>query len=128
MTRIEFEKCILEKYDAATDFPWLQHPDYQVFRHKDNQKWFALIMDIPKNKLGLEGTELLNVVNLKCDPIMISSFWRESGVFPGYHMNKNNWLTVALDGSASEDTIRFLLDMSFQLTGKNSRKRQYRPS
>lgn len=30
--------------------------------------------------------------------------------------SKAHWLTVALDGTAKEDTIKFLIDMSFDLT------------
>lgn len=31
-------------------------------------------------------------------------------------MSKTNWITVALDGSVSDDKIKMLLDMSFDLT------------
>ena len=31
-------------------------------------------------------------------------------------MNKAHWLTVALDGSADEEKLKFLLDMSYELT------------
>ena len=31
-------------------------------------------------------------------------------------MNKAHWLTVALDGTVQEETIKFLLDMSYELT------------
>ena len=40
----------------------------------------------------------------------------EPGMFPAYHMNKAHWLTIALDGSAEEGKIKFLLDMSYELT------------
>lgn len=31
-------------------------------------------------------------------------------------MNKENWITVALDGGISDDRIKMLLDMSFEAT------------
>ncbi len=37
-------------------------------------------------------------------------------MFPAYHMNKAHWLTIALDGSAEEEKLKFLLDMSYELT------------
>ena len=37
-------------------------------------------------------------------------------MFPAYHMSKAHWLTVALDGTTDEDKIKFLLDMSYDLT------------
>lgn len=95
-----------------------------VFRHAGNKKWFALIMSVPKEKLGLQGTELLDVVNVKCDSVMIGSLRMERGFFPAYHMNKGNWITIALDHSVDGEKIRLLLDMSYELTApksKNSR-------
>ena len=57
-------------------------------------------MDVPKNKLGLQGTEILDVVDLKCDPILIGSLRKEAGYFPAYHMSKASWITVALETAA----------------------------
>ena len=54
-------------------------------------------MDVPKNKLGLQGEEMLEVVDFKCDPILIGTLREEPGFFPAYHMSKDSWITVALD-------------------------------
>ena len=125
MRRTELEKYIIEAYNTEPDFPWIKYPNYEVFRHISNKKWFALIMDIPKEKLGLSDKGFLSVVNLKCDPIMIGDLLLESGFFPAYHMSKDNWITIALDGSVTDDKIKMLLDISFDLTDvkiKNARK------
>lgn len=42
---------IKKEYHKNPEYPWARYPGYAVFRHSDNQKWFALIMDIPKSKL-----------------------------------------------------------------------------
>ena len=52
-------------------------------------------MDVPKNKLGLQGEEMLEVVDFKCDPILIGTLREEPGFFPAYHMSKDSWITVA---------------------------------
>jgi predicted DNA-binding protein (MmcQ/YjbR family) len=122
MNRTELKQYILSNYNVKSDCPWISSPNHEVFRHSNNRKWFALIMDVPKNKLGLQGTEELNVVNLKCDPILIGSLRNEIGFFPAYHMSKDNWITVALDGSASDDRIKMLLDMSYGATAPKMRK------
>ena len=31
-------------------------------------------------------------------------------------MNKENWVTAALDGSASDEIIKMLIDVSYELT------------
>lgn len=123
MNRNELETFILETYPASADHPWIKYPNYEVFRHSSSQKWFALIMDVPKKKLGLQGEELLCVVNLKCDPLLIGSLLAEEGFFPAYHMSKNSWISIALDGSIPEDKIKALLDMSYQATAPNVRKK-----
>ena len=122
MRRNELEAFIMETYNAQADYPWRKSPNHAVFRHCSNRKWFALIMDVPKNKLGLQGEEPLDVVNLKCDPILIGSLRGEPGFFSAYHMSKDNWITAALDGSASDDKIKMLLDMSYQATAPKVRK------
>lgn len=124
MTRVELERYIDETYNGEKNCPWTKHPDYVVYRHGNNQKWFALVMDIPKVKLGLHGGGVLTVVNLKCDPVLIGSLRAESGFFPAYHMNKERWITVALDGSAPDDMIKTLLDMSFEATAVKAKKRR----
>ena len=60
----------------------------------------------------------ISVVNLKCDNWLIGSLRLEPGIFPGWHMNKAHWITVALDGTVEDEKIRFLLDMSYELTKK----------
>ena len=86
--------CIdLHIHTAASD--GTDTPRAAVFRHAGNRKWFALVMEVPRDKLGLAGTEKLDIVNFKCDPILIASLRGETGIFPAYHMNKASWITAA---------------------------------
>ncbi len=57
MNREILTKYVLETYNANLDYPWEKYPNFAVLRHANNNKWFALIMDIPRNKLGLQGNE-----------------------------------------------------------------------
>ncbi|MDO4582430.1 MAG: MmcQ/YjbR family DNA-binding protein [Bacillota bacterium] len=126
MNRAELKTYIEETYVAESEFPWMKFPTYEVFRHKDNRKWFAVIMDISMDKLGLQGREKLSVVNLKCDPILIGSLLLKQGFFPAYHMNKGTWITIALDGSVPAEEIKILLDMSFELTAVMKKRKTSR--
>ncbi len=123
MNRSELEKFISDNYVCTSDFPWMQYPSFRVFRHSNNKKWFAVIMDIPKNKIGLPSDDIISVVNLKSDPIMVGSLLRENGFYPAYHMTKNSWISVALDGSADNEKIKMLLDMSFEATAVKLKKK-----
>ncbi len=124
MTRAEFERYIAEYYAAIPDHPWDSDPDYAVFRHSENRKWFALIMEIPRSRLGLPGEGKITIVNLKNDPAMSGSLRSEPGIFPAYHMNKQSWISAALDGSVPDETLKLLTDISFQLTAPKIRRRR----
>ena len=118
MNRKELESYISDKYSIEPEYPWAKMPTFAVFRHSDNKKWFAVNMTITKDKLGLDNTKNIDVVNLKCDPLLMGSVLNEWGIFPAYHMNKTHWISVALDGSVEEDKVKWLLDLSYDLTNK----------
>ena len=52
-----------------------------VFRRKDNDKWFAIIMDVPADKLGLDGSQSIDIVNLKADPGLVDELTRHGEGF-----------------------------------------------
>ena len=116
MTRQELAVYLTDTYGITGEYLFARYPNFQVFRHGGNRKWFADLMDIPGKNLGLPGNGEISVVNLKCDTRLIGAFRMEPGIFPGWHMNKAHWLSVALDGSVDEEKLRFLVDMSYELT------------
>ena len=115
MDRVQCQSYIENTYGAVGETLFAKYPSFRVFRHTGNRKWFAVIMEIPREKLGLSGGNI-QVVNVKCDTRMIGSFRQEAGIYPGYHMNKAHWLTLALDGTVEENKLKFLIDMSYGLT------------
>ncbi|MFR2123931.1 MAG: MmcQ/YjbR family DNA-binding protein [Faecalibacterium sp.] len=123
----KLEQLIFDTCSVEPDYPWMDTPESAVFRHPGNRKWFALVTTVSRSKLGLPGKQLVDIVNLKCDPLLIGSLRMEPGFYPAYHMNKDNWITAALDGSAPDDTIRMLLEMSYAATAPKLRKKP-RPS
>ena len=118
MNRQALAACLAETYGSEGQHLFVKYPSFLVFRHDGNRKWFAVIMDIPGKNLGLPGEEEISVVNLKCDTRLIGSFREEPGIFPGWHMNKAYWISVALDGTVDDEKIKFLVDMSSELTKK----------
>ena len=124
MNKTELQKYIAEAYSTVPDFPWESTPDAAVYRHENNRKWFALVMTIPKARLGIRSDGMIDIVNLKCDPLLVGSLRSEPGIFSAYHMNKDKWISVALDGSADDEQIKMLLDMSFELTAVTIQRRQ----
>ncbi len=103
-------------YGVEPDRPFATATAYEVLRHTGNRKWFALFMDVPRSRLGLPGEERVDILNLKCDPVLAASVRDGIGIFPGYHMNRASWITVLLDSTVPEADIRALLGVSYELT------------
>ena len=55
-------------------------------------------------------------VSLKCEPALAEQL-RETheAVTAGYHLNKKHWNTVVLDGSLAEQTIKDMVEDSYDL-------------
>lgn len=117
-------KHIKTEYGVEPEFLWPEkYPSYCVFRHGDNRKWFALVATIAARSLGIEGARLgddnVEIINLKFDKNQTYDFAETSDhIFPAYHMNKNNWITVVLDGGLSDEMVFELISKSYLLTDK----------
>lgn len=102
-------RVLLDKPRAVEDYPF--GPDAAVF--KVLGKMFALV--------GLQNDPLW--INLKCDPdeaqAMRAIF---AAVEPGYHMNKEHWNTVILDGSMEEAIVLSMIDTSYELVSRGLSK------
>ena len=114
--REEIEKYINEKYKALQEYPWIKYPNYATFKHRNNKKWFALIADVQYEKLKIKKEGIVDVINVKNLPEMIGSLRKESGILPAYHMNKEHWITILLDGTVEKQKILDLIDVSYELT------------
>jgi len=104
-------KYCLNKNGAKEDFPF----DEKTLVFKVGSKMFGL-------------TNIYNQVlsvNLKCDPeISLSLRTDYPSVKPGFHMNKEHWNTVILDGSLEDDKIKWLIDLSYDLVVKGLSKKE----
>lgn len=114
---------ISEQYGIEPDYPWDNFSDYAVFRHRENQKWFALVMRVGFDKLGINKEGSVDVVNLRiADAILHDELIHETGIFPSYHMNKRYWITVLLDGTVQREQVFRLIDLSFDSTNAKSKR------
>ena len=117
MTRGDFEALVFDAYNIRADYPFDEDLVTGVFRHTGSGKWFAVAMNISEARLGREGDEHIDVVNMKCAPEVIESLVGiERGIYRAYHMNKMHWLTVYL-AECDTGTVTWLLGISFELTG-----------
>lgn len=110
------------RYGVAPEYLWRDTPDYAVFRHAENRKWFAVLLNPPGVRLGLAQTEAVWVLNVKALPENLVILRGMDGVLPAYHMNKSHWLSLHL-AALPDAVILDLLDDSFQLTRKKFKPR-----
>ena len=118
MNRNNFTNYLQQEYICDIDYPWEKYSDYVVIRRRDNQKWFAGIFTITGHQVGLDTNEPIDVVNLKCEPDLIPTLIRESGIYLAYHMNKQHWISVDIERYEDIEKLKMLVDMSYRLVGK----------
>jgi len=104
---------------SVLDKPFEDDFDTTVFRHGEGGKWFGLVMNVEKSRVGLTSEGKIDVLNLKCDPeegFIVREMYE--GIIPAYHMNKRHWISVILNGSVPVDFTERLIEKSYDLTYK----------
>ena len=114
LKREEIFEYVKKQYGTVPEYLWKESPESAVLRHS-NGKWYAVIMQVEKSRLGLDGNTKIDIINVKCDAEMVGLLTQTYGFLPGYHMNKKYWITMLLDGTVSEAKILDFLDMSYDL-------------
>ena len=107
---------VQEKYGNQLEYLWEKSPDTAVLRHEDSQKWYAVLMIIPWDRLDKGREGLVEAINLKHD--CVADLLSQKGIYPAFHMNKRYWISLALDDSLSDNEVLDLLEISWNLTLK----------
>ena len=122
MKKAEVFAWVKEMYGIEPDYPWADGNG--VLRHPENNKWFALVMEVRKDKIGLSEDGTADVINVKCDPVLVGSLRERAGFYPAYHMNKDKWITIRLDGGVDGEEIQRLIQLSYELTAPVKKKKR----
>lgn len=113
MTHKELEDYLLEFPNAWLDYPFGEGTSVYKIGHKETGqgKMFALIAD---------GSKPLRV-SLKCDPLLAESLREKyETIVPGYHLNKKHWNTIICTGQLSDDEIKDLARLSYNLVNESA--------
>ena len=111
----EIVAYVKNKYGDELEFLWEKSPKNAVVRKKSSNKWYAVILTIPKRKIGLESDEVIEVINLHNIAEEIEKLIDYKRYFPAYHMNKKHWCTICLDGTIELKEIYKKIDISYEL-------------
>ena len=102
MNPTELRDHCLSFTGAEETFPF--GPETSVF--KVAGKMFAL------SQLGAASLR----ISLKCEPELAEALrGANAAIRPGYHLNKRHWNTVIIDGSLPEQTIKDMIEDSYDL-------------
>lgn len=117
MTKRELIDFCLTFPAVFEDYPFAslaRGNQWTAMRHRSNQKTFAFINEL-NGRL---------CVNLKCDPFE-ADFLRQAftDVIPGFHMNKEHWNTVFLNGDVPEADLANMIEKSYDLIKPKIRKK-----
>lgn len=90
------------------DYPFRDR-NWTVMRHIANKKVFAWIFEKDEHIW----------INVKCEPGSLD-LWRQmyTSVIPAFHLNKDHWNSIILDGTVPEEEICEMIRQSYWLTGK----------
>lgn len=113
---------IKEQYGAEPEFLWKDDQRNAAIRCAANRKWFAVLMlGLPKKTLKLPEEGTADILDLKCDPLLLGSLLDGKSVLPAYHMNKEHWFSLLLDGSVPLSDVHAMIDMSYALVCRKKR-------
>ena len=105
-TKEEVIKKLLNFGGVYLDYPF-GDAEWAVLRHTQNKKSYALIFERDSNVW----------VNVKLEPTFSHMIKETSpAVVPAYHMNKEHWVSIIIDGSMTDDEIYSLVSVSYNLT------------
>ncbi len=115
---------VQDVYGVEAEYLWADTPDAAVFRHPGSRKWFGIVMTVLSSRLGLDGEKPIDIINVKCGPVLTGSLLTEKGFLPAYHMNKTNWVTILLNGTVPDEQITPLLELSYDSVAPKRRSRK----
>lgn len=114
-----------ETFGTESERPWPKYPENEVLRHP-NGKWYGIIMNVPKSKLGKNTLDRVDILVCKCDPTFKDALLGKDGFLPAYHMNKEHWITVLLDASVEKNLVFYVCESAYQLIENSNAKKPRR--
>lgn len=112
MIHKELEEYLLSFSNTWLDYPFGEGTAVYKFGHKETGegKMYAIIEEKSKPLR----------VSLKCDPNLAETLRdKYETVVPGYHLNKKHWNTIICSGQLSDEEIKDLARLSYDLVAGN---------
>ena len=118
---------IKQKYNDDLEYLWKKFPNNAIWRNKENNKWYGILLIVEKTKIGIKEEGSIEIIDLLLEPERIEKMVDNKKYFLGYHMNKKYWITIKLDGSVDINDIYEWINHSYNLSkGKSLYKEECR--
>lgn len=115
----EIIEYVKGKYNDELEYLWENFENTAIVRNKQNNKWYALIVKLSEEKIGINSDKIVEIIDLRYQKDETEKVIDNQKVFPGYHMNKKSWITIKLDNTVATKEICDLIDNSYQLSVGN---------
>lgn len=102
-------------YGTIPEYLWMDDAACMVLRISDTDKWYGVLMNVSREKIGAGGDGDVWILNVRSNIEVASESIDAKGVLPGYYMNPKEWISVLLDGTVGEINILDFLDRSYEL-------------
>lgn len=108
--------------------PFAKYPHIGAYKESSNNKWYALINKVSYKTLNKDlGEEEVEIINLKIAKKELKNLLNKDGIYPAYHMNKDNWVSVVLNDTLKDEELIMMINNSYDLVQENiSNKKFYR--
>lgn len=105
-TRKDVIDYCLKLGNRYEDYPF-RDKNWTLMRHKKNKKVFAWIFEKEEHIW----------INVKCEHGMLE-LWRQvyKSVVPAFHLNKDHWNSIILDGTIPDEEVYKMINESYHLT------------
>ena len=115
--RQKWTKWIIENIVPYCGNPF-EKTEAMGFTVEDKGKWYALMMQVPLQKLGVASKADALILNVKIHPEDKERLIATDGVYEAYHMNKKHWISIALNVCTDDALIKECIYNSYKCVAK----------
>ena len=104
-------------YNTDPEFLWARFPNTSVLRNLGNRKWYGVVNSVSASKIGIDSDKIIEIVNVRFNKGEAQEIvGNVAGIYPAWHMNKKNWITIVLDDTLSDEQLFGFVDQSFEFS------------
>lgn len=121
---LEIIEYVRNTYQDELEYLWEKFPNNAIVRRKDNKCWYLILIKLSRRKLGFDSDEIVDIIDLRISTESVRETIDGKKYLSAYHMNKQHWFTLVLDGSVSTNEIFDRINESYALAKKQKKSKK----